>query len=98
LTSALPSAASSVANLLPPWMPLSTQLRSALAPASESNEEPGTAAVQNEMAALREEVSKLKAQSNSAVPRRAKSKRVSPMPAPPRIRPSKDKDAAAGTS
>ena len=62
LTSMLPSAASSVANLLPPWMPLSTPLRSARAPASESNEEPGSAAVQNEMAALREEISKLKAQ------------------------------------
>ena len=62
LTSMLPSAASSVANLLPPWMPLSAPLRSAPAPASESNEEPGSAAVQNEVAALREEISKLKAQ------------------------------------
>ena len=62
LTSMLPSAASSVANLLPPWMSLSTPLRSAQAQASESNEGPGSAAVQNEVAALREEVSKLKAQ------------------------------------
>jgi hypothetical protein len=62
LTSVLPSAASSVANFLPPWMPLATPLRSARGPASESNEEPGSAAVQNEMAALREEISKLKAQ------------------------------------
>src|SRR6202022_3720342 len=37
LTSLLPSAASSVANLFPPWMPLTTPLRSAQAPASESN-------------------------------------------------------------
>jgi polyhydroxyalkanoate synthesis repressor PhaR len=72
LTSMLPSAASSVANLLPPWMRLSTPIRSAPAPASESNQEPGSAgaqneepgstAVQNEVAALREEISKLKAQ------------------------------------
>ena len=62
LTSMLPSAASSVANLLPPWMRLSNPLRSAPAPASESNEEPGSAAVQNEVAALREEISKLRAQ------------------------------------
>jgi polyhydroxyalkanoate synthesis repressor PhaR len=62
LTSMLPSAASSVANLLPPWMPLSTPLRSARAPVSESNKEPGSAALQNEVAALREEISKLNAQ------------------------------------
>ena len=62
LTSMLPSAASSVANLLPPWIPLSAPLRSARAPASESNEEPGSAAVRNEVAALREKISKLKAQ------------------------------------
>jgi len=60
LTSALPAAAA--ANLLPPWMPLSAPLPSGPAPASESNEDPGSAGVQNEMAALREEVSKLKAQ------------------------------------
>ena len=72
LTSMLPSAASSVANLLPPWMPLSTPLRSARAPASASNEEPGSAAVQNEVAALREEISKLKAQIKvrSSLPRK----------------------------
>jgi polyhydroxyalkanoate synthesis repressor PhaR len=58
LTSVLPAAA----NLLPPWMPLSAPLPSAPAPASESKEDPGSAAVQNEMAALREEVSKLKAE------------------------------------
>jgi len=62
LSSVLPSAASSVANLLPPWMPFSTPLRTARAPASESKEEPGSAGMQNEMAALREEISKLKAQ------------------------------------
>jgi polyhydroxyalkanoate synthesis repressor PhaR len=72
LTSMLPSAASSVANLLPPWMPLSTPLRSARAPASASNEEPGSAALQNEVAALREEISKLKAQIKvrSSLPRK----------------------------
>ena len=62
LTSVLPAAASSVANLLPPWLPLSAPLPSAPAPAGEPNENPGSAAVQNEVAALREEVSKLKAQ------------------------------------
>ena len=60
LTSVLPAAAAP--NLLPPWMPLSAPLPSAPAPASESKEDPGSAAVQNEMAALREEVSKLKAE------------------------------------
>ena len=62
LTSVLPAAASSVANFLPPWMPLSALRPSAPAPASESNENPRSAGVQNEIAALREEVSKLKAQ------------------------------------
>ena len=59
LTSVLPAAASSAAKLLPPWMPLS-----AFAPglAGESNEDPGSAGLQNEIAALRKEVSKLKAQ------------------------------------
>jgi polyhydroxyalkanoate synthesis repressor PhaR len=63
LTSVLPSAASSAANLFfPPWMSRSAPLPSAPAPAGESNEDPGSAGVQNDMAALREEVSKLKAQ------------------------------------
>ena len=62
LTSVLPAAASAAANLLSPWMPLSAPLPSAPAPASESNEDPESAGVQNELAALREEVSKLKAQ------------------------------------
>jgi polyhydroxyalkanoate synthesis repressor PhaR len=62
LTSVLPAAASSAANLLPPWMPLSAFLPSAPAPGSEKNGDPGSAEVQNELAALREEVSKLKAQ------------------------------------
>jgi polyhydroxyalkanoate synthesis repressor PhaR len=68
LTSVLPAAA----NLLPPWMPLSAPLPSAPAPASESNEDPGSAGGQNEMAALREEVSKLKPQSKprSSSPRK----------------------------
>jgi polyhydroxyalkanoate synthesis repressor PhaR len=62
LTSILPAAASSAANLLPSWMPLSAVLPSAPTPASGSNEEPGSAGVQNEIATLREEVSKLKTQ------------------------------------
>ena len=62
LTSVLPAAASSAVNLLPPWMPFSAPLPSAPAPASESNEDPGSGGGQNEVAALREEVSKLKAQ------------------------------------
>jgi polyhydroxyalkanoate synthesis repressor PhaR len=62
LTSVLPTAASSAANLLSPWMPLSAHLPSAPAPAGESNEHSGSAGVQNELAGLREEVSKLKAQ------------------------------------
>jgi polyhydroxyalkanoate synthesis repressor PhaR len=62
LTSFLPAAASSAANLLPPWMPLSAPLPSAPAPAGESNGDPGSAGAQNEMAALGENVSKLKAQ------------------------------------
>src|SRR6516225_9719882 len=50
LTSVLPAAASSAAKLLPPWMPLS-----AFAPglAGESNEDPGSAGLQSEIAALR---------------------------------------------
>jgi polyhydroxyalkanoate synthesis repressor PhaR len=60
LTSVLPTATSSAANLLPPWMPLSAFLPSRAAPTGESKEEPG--GVQNEVAALREEVSKLKAE------------------------------------
>jgi polyhydroxyalkanoate synthesis repressor PhaR len=72
LTSVLPAAALSAANLLPPWMPFSAPLPSAPAPASESNEDPGSAGGQNEMAALREEVSKLKPQSKprSSSPRK----------------------------
>jgi len=62
LTSVLPAAASSAANLLPPWMRLPAFVPSAPTPASESNGDPGSAGVQNELAALREEVSKLKAQ------------------------------------
>jgi hypothetical protein len=63
LTSVLPAAALSAANFLPPWRPFSAPLPSAPAPASEPKENPGSAGGQNEMAALREEVSKLKAQS-----------------------------------
>ena len=61
LTSVLPAAALSAASFLPPWMPFSPPV-SAPAPASESNENPGSAGGHNEVAALREEVSKLKAQ------------------------------------
>ena len=75
LTSVLPAAALTAANHLPPWMPLSAPLPSAPAPASESNEDPGSAGVQNEMAALREEVSKLKAQSKLRSSSRAGSDR-----------------------
>src|SRR6202043_386895 len=72
LTSVLPAAALSAANLLPPWMPFSAPLPSAPAPASESNEDPGSGGGRNEMAALREEVSKLKPQSKprSSSPRK----------------------------
>jgi len=62
LTSVLPAAASSAAKFLPPWMPFSAPHPPAPAPASVSNEDSGSAAVQNEVAALREEISKLKAQ------------------------------------
>jgi polyhydroxyalkanoate synthesis repressor PhaR len=62
LTSVLPAATSSVANFLPPWMSLSAFRPSAPAPGSEANEDPRSAGVQNQIAALREEVSKLKAQ------------------------------------
>jgi len=62
LTSVLPAAASSAANFLPPWMPFSAPRPPAPAPASVSNEDSGSSAVQNEVAALREEISKLKAQ------------------------------------
>jgi polyhydroxyalkanoate synthesis repressor PhaR len=72
LTSVLPAAALSAVNLLPAWMPFSAPLPSAPAPASASNEDPGSAGEQNEMAALREEISKLKAQSKprSSSPRK----------------------------
>ena len=53
LTSVLPAAA----NLLPPWMPLSAPLPSAPAPASESNENPGSAGVQKSRARWRRRIS-----------------------------------------
>jgi polyhydroxyalkanoate synthesis repressor PhaR len=63
LTSMLPAAAvSSAANLFRPWMPVSAPVPPAPARPNDLNEEPGSAGVQNEIAALREEVSKLKAQ------------------------------------
>jgi polyhydroxyalkanoate synthesis repressor PhaR len=75
LTSVLPAATSSAANLLQPWMPLSAFLQSRPAPAAQSSDEPGSAGVQDEMAALREEVSQLKAElklRNSAPPKKQK--------------------------
>ena len=62
LTAVLPAAASTAANFLPPWMPFSAPHPPAPPPATVSNEDPGSAAVQNEVAALREEILKLKAQ------------------------------------
>ncbi len=89
LTSKLPA----VATFLPPWMSLSTPLQSAQAPASESNEEPGSAAVKNEVAALREEISKLKAQikvRSSSPPKRQKEVTPCPFPDPLHIGPYKE--------
>jgi polyhydroxyalkanoate synthesis repressor PhaR len=63
LTSTLPAAAaSSAANFFRPWMPFSAPGPPAPGTAKESNEDAGSAGVQSEIAALREEVSKLKAQ------------------------------------
>ena len=62
LTSVLPTAASSIANFLPSWMPFSGFRPSGSPPASESQENLRSDEVQNEIAALRDEVSKLKAQ------------------------------------
>src|ERR1700752_3432688 len=63
LTSMLPAAAvSSAANLFRPWMPLTAPVPPAPAKANDLNEDSGSAGVQNEIAALREEVAKLKAQ------------------------------------
>jgi len=72
LTSVLPAATSSAANLLQPWMPLSAFLPSKPAPAAESNEVSGSGGVQDEMASLRDEVSQLKAElkQRSSSPRR----------------------------
>jgi polyhydroxyalkanoate synthesis repressor PhaR len=61
LTSVLPAAAaSSAGNLFRPWLPVSVAIPSAPAPASEANGDPKSAEVQNEIAALRGEISKLK--------------------------------------
>jgi len=60
LTSMLPAAAvSSAANLFRPWMPLSASVPPTSA---NDNDDPGSAGVQNEIAALREEVANLKAE------------------------------------
>jgi len=62
LSSMLPAAAvSSAAGLFRPWMPLSAPVPPAPAPANDNND-PRSAGVQNEIAALREEVAKLKAE------------------------------------
>jgi polyhydroxyalkanoate synthesis repressor PhaR len=68
-------AASSAANLFRPWMPLSAQFPSAPPRASDSVEGPG--GVQSEMAALREEIAKLKTQIKlrSSPPRKKKARR-----------------------
>ena len=76
LSSILPAAVSSVAGLLPPWMPRSASLPSAPATGGQSSEYRPSAEVQNEIAALREEVSKLKAQFKvRSSPARKKQKR-----------------------
>jgi polyhydroxyalkanoate synthesis repressor PhaR len=63
LTSMLPAAAvSSAANLFRPWMPVSAPVPPAPGRANDLNPDPGSAGVQNEIAALRDEVAKLKAQ------------------------------------
>jgi polyhydroxyalkanoate synthesis repressor PhaR len=63
LTSMLPAAAvSSAANLFRPWMPVSAPVPPAPARPNDLNEEPGSAGIQSEIAALREEVAKLQAQ------------------------------------
>jgi polyhydroxyalkanoate synthesis repressor PhaR len=63
LTSMLPAAAvSSAANLFRPWMPVSPPVPPAPARANDLTEDPGSAGIQNEIAALRDEVAKLKAQ------------------------------------
>src|ERR1700739_2449101 len=63
LTSMLPAAAvSSAANFFRPWMPGSAPVAPAPPPTIDLNEDPGAAGVRNEIAALRDEVAKLKAQ------------------------------------
>jgi polyhydroxyalkanoate synthesis repressor PhaR len=73
LTSMLPAAAvSSAANLFRPWVPFSAPVSPAPARTNDSNEDPGSAGVKNEIAALREEVAQLKAQLEQGSPSRAK--------------------------
>lgn len=76
LTSMLPAAAvSSAANLFRPWMPVSAPVPSPEARPNDPNDEPGAAGVQNEIAALREEIAKLKAQlQRKSPPARKKTK------------------------
>ena len=75
LSSILPAAASSAANLFRPWMPVSVPFPSTSNPSSESNADPGASDVQSEIAALREEVSKLKAQLKPPAPEARKKQR-----------------------
>jgi len=77
LSSMLPSAAvSSAANLFRPWMPFTAPVSPAPAKAPDLNEDSGSPGVQNEIAALREEVAELKAQlkQQSSAPRRRQRK------------------------
>lgn len=77
LTSMLPAAAvSSAANLFRPWMPLTAPIPPAPAKTNDLTEEPASPGVQNEIAALREEVAELKAQliQQKQAPRRRQKK------------------------
>lgn len=77
LTSMLPAAAvSSAANLFRPWMPLTAPIPPAPAKTNDLTEEPASPGVQNEIAALREEVAELKAQlkQQKQAPRRGQKK------------------------
>jgi len=63
LSAILPAAAvSSAANLFRPWMPMTAPVSPAPASADDLNQEPGSTGLQNEIAALRQEVAELKAQ------------------------------------
>jgi polyhydroxyalkanoate synthesis repressor PhaR len=75
LTSALPAAAASTAaNFFRPWMPFSAAVSPPPATSGESNQDAGSAGVQSEIAALREEISNLKAQLKQRRPSTPKKK------------------------